>query len=282
MRDYGKVHSTFWSSDTTSSVTDDGRMLALYLMTSPHATIAGVFRLPDGYVCEDLKWDAERVSKGFSELLAKGFANRCETTKWVWVCKHFKWNQPENPNQRKAAKKVAEQIPSDCAWKALFFRDCGVFFDAEPLPKQKGLKKGSETVSKPGTGTGTGTGKEKTPASAAAEREGEIEMPAEHQARFDRFWSAYPKRKGKGDAVKSWLKLKPSEALLEKMLAAVSIDRGGHDWTKDSGQYIPYPATWLNQSRWLDDRSESGGDLQFDDSVAGVIAGAMNDVRRAA
>jgi len=124
MRDYGKVHSTFWSSGTIGALSDDGRMLALYLMTCPHATIAGVFRLPDGYACEDLKWTTERVSKGFTELFDKGFANRCETTKWVWIRKHLEWNPPENPNQRKAVAKIAESIPSECGWKLDFMRIC--------------------------------------------------------------------------------------------------------------------------------------------------------------
>jgi len=123
MRDYGKVYSTFWSSSTTSNLSDDGKLLALYLMTCSHATIAGVFRLPDGYVAEDLSWDQKRVSQGFSELLSKGFANRCATTKWVWVCKHLEWNKPENPNQRKSAAKIALSVPDECSWKQAFMRD---------------------------------------------------------------------------------------------------------------------------------------------------------------
>ena len=111
MRDYGKVHTSFWSSSTMRDLSEDGRMLALYLMTSPHNTIAGVFRLPDGYASEDLQWTSQRVIKGFTELLAKGFANRCETTKWVWVLKHLEWNEPENPNQKKSARKIASAIP---------------------------------------------------------------------------------------------------------------------------------------------------------------------------
>ncbi len=122
MRDYGKVHTSFWSSPTITSMSEDGRMLAMYLITSPHSTIAGVFRLPDGYVCEDLKWSSERVSKGFSELFAKGYANRCETTKWVWVCKHLEWNKPENPNQCKSAAKIALAVPDECLWKLDFMR----------------------------------------------------------------------------------------------------------------------------------------------------------------
>jgi hypothetical protein len=132
MRDYGKVHSSFWTSSTTRSMSEDARLLALYLLTSPHNTIAGVFRLPDGYVCEDMQWAAERVVEGFRELFDKGFANRCGTTKWVWICKHLGWNPPENPNQRKAAAKQADQIPEDCAWRPDFMRVWGESLGFEP------------------------------------------------------------------------------------------------------------------------------------------------------
>jgi len=149
VREYGRIHSAFWSSEDMRALTDDGRMLALYLMSCPHATIAGVFRLPDGYVCEDLQWTAERVSEGFRNLLSKGFANRCETTKWVWICKHLEWNPPENPNQRKGAQKAAMQVPDECAWKPAFMRVCGPSLGlrgAETTEDLEPLRKGSETL----------------------------------------------------------------------------------------------------------------------------------------
>lgn len=118
MRDYGRVHSTFWSSPTIAALSDDGKLLALYLMTCPHNTIAGVFRLPDGYIAEDMGWAPERVSEGFAQLSQNGFAKRCPETKWVWICKHLEWNKPENPNQRKAANKLLAAIPAACTWLA--------------------------------------------------------------------------------------------------------------------------------------------------------------------
>lgn len=149
MRDYGRVHTTFWSSATTSRMSDSGKLLALYLMTCTHNTIAGVFRLPDGYVADDLGWPLERVQQGFAELLANGFVNRCETTKWVWVVKHLKWNPLENPNQRKAAMKVAAQVPDECAWKAEFLRQCELVL-GPPAPPLPGVAKNpSETVPEP-------------------------------------------------------------------------------------------------------------------------------------
>lgn len=145
MRDYGKVYSTFWSSETTQSLSNDGKLLALYLMTCCHNTIAGVFRLPDGYVAEDIKWDAARVQQAFAELLSKGFANRCETTKWVWVIKHLEWNKPENPNQRKSAAKIAQSVPDACSWKASFIGECGESLGIEPAKTANR----SATVTKP-------------------------------------------------------------------------------------------------------------------------------------
>jgi len=71
--------------------------------------------------------------------------------------------------------------------------------------------------------------------------------------RFDRFWASYPKRTGKGAAKKSWLKIAPSESLTSQILDAVEIQKKSRQWTKDKGQYIPNPATWLNQERWEDE-----------------------------
>lgn len=146
MRDYGKVHSKFWSSQTTGSMGDDAKLLAVYLLSCQHSTIAGVFRLPDGYVAEDLGWTLARVSKGFAELSEKGFASRCDLTKWVWVIKHLEWNPPENPNQRKSAAKIAQTIPKECAWLRVFVKACfeslGLeipAFDNPSTTVQKGL-----------------------------------------------------------------------------------------------------------------------------------------------
>jgi hypothetical protein len=69
---------------------------------------------------------------------------------------------------------------------------------------------------------------------------------------FDKFWSAYPKRKNKGDAVKAWKVAKPD---LEKVLAALSWQSASHDWTKEGGKYVPYPASYIRAAGWEDEPS---------------------------
>ena len=71
--------------------------------------------------------------------------------------------------------------------------------------------------------------------------------------RFNRFWQAYPKKKSKGQALKTWMKIKPSEQLLETMLSAIERAKTSVEWTKENGRYIPYPSTWLNAMGWEDE-----------------------------
>ncbi|MCI9348570.1 MAG: hypothetical protein HFF83_04990 [Oscillibacter sp.] len=69
---------------------------------------------------------------------------------------------------------------------------------------------------------------------------------------FDQFWSAYPKKKGKEQARKAWKKLAPDKDLCRQMAAALKWQKQSQEWRKDGGQFIPYPASWLNGRRWED------------------------------
>lgn len=77
------------------------------------------------------------------------------------------------------------------------------------------------------------------------------------EERFDEFWKAYPRKSNKGGARKAWKKLSPDKELFAKIMAALEIAKKCEQWTKDRGQFIPYPATWLNQERWDDDYGSS-------------------------
>lgn len=72
-------------------------------------------------------------------------------------------------------------------------------------------------------------------------------------ARFAAFWAAYPKKVGKGPAEKAWAKIKPTDDLLLTMVSAINQQSKSEQWAKDGGVFIPNPATWLNQQRWLDE-----------------------------
>ncbi len=70
---------------------------------------------------------------------------------------------------------------------------------------------------------------------------------------FEAFWSAYPRKVGKGkarDAYGKALALSDALSLIEQARRFAAFCQG-----KDE-QFIPYPSTWLNQERWADEISE--------------------------
>lgn len=73
-----------------------------------------------------------------------------------------------------------------------------------------------------------------------------------YSADFEKFWTIYPSKVGKGKAYESWQKLKPSPELQAKMIEAVKKQSLSPKWADENGKYIPNPATWLNQRRWDD------------------------------
>jgi len=70
---------------------------------------------------------------------------------------------------------------------------------------------------------------------------------------FDLFWECYPKKKAKLDALKAWKQTENVRPPIEQILAALDTQSQSADWTRDGGQYVPHPATWLRGGRWDDE-----------------------------
>ena len=80
-----------------------------------------------------------------------------------------------------------------------------------------------------------------------------VHVPRGVPASFDAFWAIYPNRKNKGAALRAWKKLNPDGALQSRMFATIRNQSQSQDWQKESGKFIPHPASWLNGMRWEDD-----------------------------
>lgn len=72
---------------------------------------------------------------------------------------------------------------------------------------------------------------------------------------FDHFWSAYPRKVAKGQALKAWEKLNGQRPPLPVILGAIAAMKAGHDWSRDPmGSFVKHPATWLNALGWEDEQ----------------------------
>lgn len=73
------------------------------------------------------------------------------------------------------------------------------------------------------------------------------------QTGFEQFWQVYPRKVSKKDAIKAWEKLSPGPGLQEQILDAVAKQRYCAQWTRDNGEAIPYPASFIRGERWKDE-----------------------------
>mgnify|MGYP007100052492 CR=1 FL=1 len=77
--------------------------------------------------------------------------------------------------------------------------------------------------------------------------------PFKYEESFERFWTDYPEKTGKGKAHDSWVKLttEEKEKCLQAILEQVKNKHFYKDWLKKDS--VPHPTTWLNQRRWEDE-----------------------------
>lgn len=70
---------------------------------------------------------------------------------------------------------------------------------------------------------------------------------------FAEFWSLYPKKLDKKKAKIKFDKICKNERIFKIIIAGLKKQMQSDQWTKDNGQFIPYPTTWLNGERWNDE-----------------------------
>jgi hypothetical protein len=70
---------------------------------------------------------------------------------------------------------------------------------------------------------------------------------------FDEFWENYPKKVAKADARKAWQQTKNVRPELTMLISAIKAHCKTEQWMRNSGAFIPYPATWLRGERWEDE-----------------------------
>ena len=71
---------------------------------------------------------------------------------------------------------------------------------------------------------------------------------------------------GKDAAAKAFAKRKFDPTALAAVLAAVEAQRGSPSWAKDGGQFVPHPATWLNEGRWQDEVAGGGASTPWENA----------------
>ena len=104
---------------------------------------------------------------------------------------------------------------------------------------------------------------------------------------FDAFWTVYPRKVGKGDAIKAYAKAR-RKASAESILSSVALLERAYDGQPKT--FIPHPATWLNAERWTDEPLDinparqspiSRGQAELEATIAGLDAWVAEEERKA-
>ena len=101
------------------------------------------------------------------------------------------------------------------------------------------------------------------------------EVIPEDERLFLEFWEAYPKkvdRKGSFRAFKNIPKLKE---VFPGIMSALEIQKRSEQWTKQNGQFIPNPTTYIHQERWTTVRESDELQTRIDDIVKQNIDGFL-------
>lgn len=88
MRDYGKVSPQFWIGKTGKELRRAGyeaQLVSVYLLTSPHANMIGLYYMPLMYIAHETGLGIEGASKGLQRAVESGFCYYDDKSEMVWV-----------------------------------------------------------------------------------------------------------------------------------------------------------------------------------------------------
>ncbi len=136
MAEYGKIFKKLWNNARFRLLSNDAKLLLLYLYSSPHANTIGFFIIAQSYISEDLGWLPERLGKPFMELLESRWINYDYSSRVVLIRNWFKYNKIDNDNQYKKAAAEFSEIP-----QTILFQQYIEILETLPEGLHKGLLK---------------------------------------------------------------------------------------------------------------------------------------------
>jgi len=152
MRDYSKVSPQFWIGQTGRKLRKQGvesQLVALYLMTCPHANMLGLYYLPKVFISHECGLPLEGAMKGLQGAIEAGFCAYDEESEMVWVYEMASYqiglSLEAKDNRCKGVQNEYDGLP-DCPYLSTFFDKYGIAFC---MTRKRGNTSPIEAPSKP-------------------------------------------------------------------------------------------------------------------------------------
>jgi hypothetical protein len=243
MRDYAKVAPQFWTGTTGKALKLAGPeavIVGMYLMTSPHANMIGLYYCPLIYIAHDTGLGLEGASKGLQSAIEAGFCTFEAETDFVFVHAFAEYQigtalDPKDLRVKGVVNELAK-VPKGQCWQSFRARYAVPFNLPVPGVDNKAPSKPLRSQEQKQEQK-----QKKTPLSANADEMG-----------FDDFWTAWPsnpRKVAKRQCLDKWRSRKLAP-MADSIIAHVESLKKSDKWLERGGKFIPAPLVYLNQDRW--------------------------------
>lgn len=255
---YRKVSVQMWNDKKFRELSDDGKLVFIFVLTHPHMSAIGGMRGTAEGLAAELKWSPKRLSEAFREATERDMVRYDEEACLMILPNFIKHNRPESPNVVVSWQKAFEEMPESYLKFELFQcieRQSAAFPDA--FAKAFGSLREAFAKIMPNQEQEQEQEQEKEIVGAAApvrSRSRTKEDDAEAEEKFAEFWEAYPRKENRKKALAAWKKGQCWNGKFQEIMAALTEQKKNPRWLEDV-KYIPHPTTWLNGERWADEIS---------------------------
>jgi hypothetical protein len=211
MRDYSKVGPQFWIGKTGKALRKQGvesQLVALYLMSSPHANMLGLYYVPKTFIAHETGLGMEGASKGLQGCIDAGFCQYDEDSEVVWVIEMARFQIADQlsagDKQCKGVQNEYESLPENPYLSAFY----DMYAKAFHMSSKREITSPLQAPSKP---------------LASQEQEQEQEQKQEQEQRHVERRAASPDRDVVGEVFAYWQKTmnSPGSKLDDKRRKAI-------------------------------------------------------------
>lgn len=113
---YRKIDTRIWNDSKFVSLSDNGKLAFMFLLTHPHLTSLGAMRATIPGLAAELGWELADFTVAFASLVSRGLVEHDPRAAFVGLPNFLKYNTPESPNVVRSWATADELIP-ECELK---------------------------------------------------------------------------------------------------------------------------------------------------------------------
>lgn len=139
MAKYRKIDPRIWNDAKFRELSDNGKLVFLFVLTHPYLTSLGCMRATLDGLAAELSWTPKAFREAFQEASTRGLLRADEAACFVSAPKFLRYNIPESPNVVRGWINAWDLIP-ECDAKSLLYKELKAFVEGfgEPFAKAFG------------------------------------------------------------------------------------------------------------------------------------------------